>query len=233
MIRFTHTETKKRLAPFIGILFAGFLLSCVSSEPCDEQAQKALDGLEKKELQPLKDYLQNGGDPLYTCTSTYNSGGHYGSTPIIVKLSDRVKYTLSYEIVSYYLTFNIPSEIKNDMLDLYAVKGNDPSGKLVPLLIGKGAHVTTSGDCCTGESCIAYLKTLKKHHYDFNYVDSFGNNLLMEYAACNADSSDEVIKVLKFLKEQGAQTNLTNQAGETLWTIATDPKVKDYLNTIR
>jgi hypothetical protein len=194
---------------------------------CSGEGKKAIDGVEKGELKPLKDYLENGGDPLYTCTKPYASVGYAEMGLVYVLLSDVVMRSKSFEIVAYYLSYPIPEDIKRTMLLFYSVPDCSHCENLVSLLIDKKAFFKV--ECCISE-CKKTIKNLKKGHYDFTRIDSSGYNLLMDYASCpEVDYPRRLIRLMKYLIRQGCQTNLVGNDGKTLKTIAVHPKVKKFV----
>ncbi len=198
-----------------------------SCEPeCTKEGRAVLKAAEKGDLQAVKDYLENGGDPLYSCGGS-RSGGlvDYQSK----SLDRKVMFSKSYELVEYYLTYDIPNEVKDEMLAVFA--STDNNDKLIRLLMRNKGHLTTLR-CYT--DAIAQLENLKKCKYDFNWINpEDGNNLFMDYAGCPApDGATEIIEILQFLVDEGVKTKLKNKEGKTALDMAINPEIKAYIKSL-
>jgi len=135
-------------------------------------------------------------------------------------------------MVDYYLSFDIPNNIKDEMLD--RISYNEEKKDIMRLLIKKGAHITPITKLCCTKTCISTLENLHSIQYDFNWIDpETGNNLFMEYAGCPApDDPDDLIKTMQYLIELGSKTDLKNKEGKTAYDLAVNKEVKAFLKTL-
>ena len=135
-----------------------FIIGACAPTPCTKEGKAALDAARNADLQGVKDYLENGGDPMYSCGTSY-SGGLIDSKAR--SLDVMVTRSYSYELVEYYLTYDIPKEVKANMLSVYAA--DEECDKLTRLLMKNGAHYTTAG-CCARDGVLR-LENLKRCNY--------------------------------------------------------------------
>lgn len=202
----------------------------VSLEVCNKKTNRVLRSVERGDLQALKNYLKNGGDPEYSCVYFKTGGGRFNGGAYQQSLSNAVMRSQSYELMKYYLTYPISSETKNEMLCYY--DSNNESPNITELLILKGAHVDY-GDRCyfPTDSTFYYLKSAG---YNLNWVDpEDGNTLFMNYCSCPAiEEETQLITLLKLLIEMGAKTDLKNKKGQTALDQAKNPKIKEFLRSI-
>ena len=204
-----------------------FIIGACAPNPCTKEGVAALDAARNADLQGVKDYLENGGDPMYSC-GTSKSGTFIDASGR--GLDIEVTYSESYELIEYYLTYDIPDEVKANMLSVYA--SYEESDKLTRLLLKNGAHYTNSS--CYAKDGVLRLENLKRCNYDFNWINpEDGNNLFMDYAGCPApDGATEIIEILQFLVDEGVKTKLKNKEGKTALDMAVNAEIKAYIKSL-
>jgi len=194
---------------------------------CSEEDFALFVSVADDDLEALKTYLENGGDPEFKCFDGRGRG--FGAWS---HLYWKVEESSSVEMVQYYIGYDLPQNIKDEMLETFV--GREEI-ELARLLVDVDAHISSVASNCLEEywEKIQY-EVLVSVGYDFNWQDDNGNTLLMLHAKCRADdTSDELIAILQFLIEHGASTNIKNDNGKTAYDIAVNPKVKAFLAQFR
>lgn len=202
----------------------------VSLEVCNKKTNRVLRSVERGDLQVLKNYLKNGGDPEYSCVYFKTGGGRFNGGAYQQSLSNAVMRSQSYELMKYYLTYPISSETKTEMLGYSA--GDPEMLKITALLIKNDAHVDYEVGCYfPSDSAIYYLHAAG---YDFDWKNpEDGNTLFMSYCRCPAiEREPAAIKTLQQLIEIGVKTDLKNKKGQTALDQAKNPKIKEFLRSI-
>ena len=206
------------------------VLSC-STGTCTKEGDKAVRAARRGDVRGVKEYIDNGGDPLYSCSYS-RSGALIDMTGR--KLDQAVAFSGSYDLISYYLDQDIPQEVKDAILIAVAT---DDDLKIVKMVLRKGGKASAKEWVCySGSGAIDGLNNLEKCGYDFNWKDpETGNTLFMDYATCPAPDkgdAEEVIEVMQFLVKAGAKTRLKNKKGKTALQQASHSKVRAYLKTL-
>ncbi len=205
------------------LIFILFLISCGPN--CSNEDVKIINAAKGGEIEIVRKYLEDGGDPLLTCHN-YEEGkvGTGYNLPLSIALSD------SKELLRYYLAQDIPDDTKNEMLDFILPYGNI---SLIKILIDNDAHISRLADLCTIEKKYVnpQINMLIKLDYNINWVDpSDGNTLLMKYCLCPAlDESKELINTLKFLIDNGAHTDLINNNGNSIIDLTVNKNARQFL----
>ena len=197
-------------------------------EYCNKASHDALEAARRGDVASVKQYLDNGGDPLLECFAVPldKETTMHGYR----RLYTQVEISGDLELLKCYLTYNIPNEIKDKMLEHFlAMRYSDH----VKLLIANDAHSNIMA-CCHLPVCLEQLRMLDSLNYDLNWVDpETGENLLMEYAGCPSEKhQDALLDIIKYLVEQGVRTDLKNNKGEALVDIAVNEKIKAYFQSL-
>ncbi|MCF8276755.1 MAG: ankyrin repeat domain-containing protein [Flavobacteriales bacterium] len=182
--------------------------------------------IESGSIEVLKSHLENGGDPGWKCYDT-RVGKSLG---FWLELHNMVSSSRSYEMIVYYLKYDIPQTTKNDMLESFVATGDS---ELIELMVNHGCHVSIEARECLDRFVSDTFKRytqLVKAGYDFNWQDDDGNTLLMLHSKCKSqETSVELVSILQFLITHGARTDIKNHDGKTAFDLAANPKVKDFL----
>ena len=192
---------------------------------CNEEEIALYEAVERGDLGALRAYLEGGGEPTLKCYADVGrSDGFWDYLYYKVALSN------STEMVKYYIGFNLPQKIKDDLLGAFVNKQNT---ELTRLLVDSDAHRFRNADGCLQsyyEEILKEYELLVDVGYDFNWQNDDGNTLLMLYSKCWADdSSEKLITILQFLVDHGAKTDIKNNDGKTAYDVAVNPKVKAFL----
>lgn len=191
---------------------------------CEEADYEFLDSVENGNLKVLKEYLENGGNPMFEC---YDNS-HYNV--LVNRLVDRIQLSQSYELLEYYVEQPISKEHLNDLLTYYTTERDDRS---VQLLINKGAREESRV-----YSCIAIDTIRQKYLFQLGYkVDSQsppdGRTDFMYYAECPCpDGAEEIIESMAFLIRKGADPHIKSSNGKTALDYATHPDIINYLKSL-
>lgn len=211
---------------FSSVLF--LVMSCTVGT-CTKEGDKAVRAARRGDVQGVKEYVENGGDPLYSCSYSGN-----GSLVDMTGrgLSAMVPISKSYKLISYYMDLDIPQEVKNNILFIVAM---DDKMHLTKMVLRKGGKASAKEWVCFHGGLIG-LQHLKECGYDFNWKDpETGNTLFMDYATCPAPDkgdAEKVIEVMEFLVKAGSKTKLKNNKGKTALQQAVHSKVRAYLKTL-
>jgi len=191
---------------------------------CTEAEENALEAASRGDLNGLKQYLENGGDPMLECYA-------YGTldvphTPGLQRLYKKVLFKPSYELFSYYLSKDIPSDQLDEYLERFVFSQSDD---IVALLLEKNAHIHSLGRDCFLSSQTS-LEYLKKFDYDFTWQDNNGDNLLTLYSRCPCDGSEnKLIEIIDFLLENDVLVETKNDNGKTAVDKANNEIIRNYL----
>jgi len=190
---------------------------------CSEKDLALFNAVEEGNLDALRSYLENDGDPVYKCF--YGPGRGFGMWRY---LHSAISANSSVELVRYYLSYPLQENLKDEMLEQFVGRED---ADLTQLLVEEGAHVSNVASNCLERFWEQKeYEVLAKAGYNFNWQDDDGNTLLMLHAKCFADStSDELITIVQFLIDNGARTDLKNNDDKTAYDLAVNPKVKEFL----
>ncbi|WP_204344624.1 hypothetical protein [Psychroserpens algicola] len=218
-----NLKTLLKISPVIIVLFFS---SC--DKRCNREELKVYKAAEEGNLEVVKNYLENGGDLLLDCYDG-TSGGKFNVYG--VELYIPICKSGSKELVTYYLEQDIPQHIKNDMLHIFLADKNEV---LLRVMIENEGRLVY-GKECYAMSLSEELLPLTKTDYDFNWIDSNGNTILMNYALCEKvfEGNDAFLETIRFLVENaGVRTDIKNKDGKTAKELAVNPKIKAYLESL-
>ncbi|WP_460220274.1 hypothetical protein [Psychroserpens sp. MEBiC05023] len=223
-------KTSKNLKTLLKIslvIIVLFFSSC--DKRCNREELKIYKAAEEGNLEVVKNYLENGGNLLLDCYD----GTSGGFNPYGAGLYFSICKSNSKELITFYLKQDLPQEVKNEMFHYFLADKNEA---LLRLVIKNNGHAFF-GKKCFGFDLTEQLVPLKKAGYDFNWIDpSDGNNIVMNYALCEATyegADDEILKTIKFLVEEvGVRTDIKNKDGKTAKELAVNPKIKAYLESL-
>lgn len=215
----------------IQLFFFLFFLCHVNaqqSHPCSEEELKTIEKITQGDLQTLKDYMDNGGDPEFQCRDGMIPGGRLGGPPYY-GIQKAVELSNSIEMMQLFLSYPLPQGILDDLMSYYSYPENDPHDLITPILIAKGGHVLNP-DTFRIEDGEKYVERLHKLKYNLDWVDTLGNTMIMNIAASHPNADSKIVKgALGKLIDLGVRTDMVNNSGYTLKTIPYSPKIRRYL----
>jgi hypothetical protein len=186
----------------------GFILLCccllfACSPQCDEEIQKIFQAAEAGEVESLRTYLEDGGDPMLHCTD-YRSGGK-GIWPDrslgqgVHFLHQSVQEALSPELMAVYLQYEVPQHIKDEMLADGLAYLPAEKEEINRILLKQGARLSDfPAQYSIFDSDRKALRRAHKLGYDFNWQDPEGNTLMMKYAQLDLYSTKaKAIEILE------------------------------------
>ncbi|MCB9044454.1 MAG: hypothetical protein R2798_09415 [Chitinophagales bacterium] len=210
------------------LLLSSITLFLSSCNWCSEKELQVLKATEKGDVEALKIYLENGGDPSLCCWSREGRmGTQYDLISAVVKSN-------SYELLEIYLDYSISSKDLNNLLSGFL--WNDANDSIIELLLKKGAKANSfEENCSTIDYVSVIFDRLEKNNYDFNYQDpKTGNTLLMEYCLCPApNDAKELVETIAYLIKLGAKTDIKNKEGKTAKDLAVNEKVRDFFEEMK
>lgn len=212
----------------IQLFFLLLVLCPVSAQPCSDEAWETIEKITQGDVQTLKDYMDNGGDPSFHCYHGAVSGGHFGGAAYR-SIQDAVEMSNSLEIMRTFLSYPLPQSILDDLMSSYSYPESDSLNLITPILIAKGGHVLdpTTFVMVDGEK---YIHRLHQLNYDLNWVDSLGNSMIMNIAGSSPDADPKIaIAAIRKLLEIGVRTDLVNIEGHSLKTIPRSGKIRRYI----
>jgi ankyrin repeat protein len=218
----------KTLLKHLKILFLSSILILQSCRFCSEEELKVLKAGENGDFEVVKEYLENGGNPLLQCHSGEGRFGTYYSLSYCFASTD------SYEWLDYYL-YNYSSSLPQEELDymLFVINRNI-NYNLIPLLLKYGAtafYLANKGYYF--EQSKEQILKLIELGYDINTLDEDGNTLFMMFCRWPAPVNEEsLLSMLAFLIEHGAKTDIKNKKGKTAKDLAVNENVKKYLESL-
>lgn len=196
-----------------------------NAAPCSIEENIVMMAADSGNYEVVIDYLKNGGDPMLECECEKKS--HYDCTN--TRLSSYMQVCDSIGYVKYYLNLEIADEIKNEFFDYYLILGSD---EMAQYLISIGAQLTDHYICFP--TTLPRITKAVELGYDINSQDSKnGWTLLMQFAFCeNEDYVDCKLEGIEYLISEGALLDLKNNEGKTALDIATNEKIKTYLESL-
>jgi hypothetical protein len=206
------------------LLLTSLLLLFSSCKWCSKEELQVLKATESGDVEALKTYLENDGEPQLCC---WSREGRMGTQYDILR---SVVASKSFEINEYYIkNYNISQEDKDWLLFAYLQDNNDTLSKLI---LSKNAKASSFP--CINFDVDKKFDKLKEFNYNFNYQDpKTGNTLLIEYCLCPAQSdADELVKTLAYLIDLGAKTDIKNKDDKTAKDLAVNEKVKEFLENL-
>jgi hypothetical protein len=213
----------------LSIFLIGTFVDCSSPHElkkttvCDDLEIEMLDSIQAGNISYLRDYLSNGGDPLFECYENTRA------VPGTYRLLDRVASSNSFEIVELYLDQNLSKEAKDDLLTHFI---NEDSS-IVQVLIDNGARISFSVNNCLPIDTLRH-NSLEKYGYNYDFVDSnTGMTEFLDYSMCPCPKgADKIIETLKYLIRKGANPNRTDVKGRSAYDLATNQEIKIFLKSI-
>jgi hypothetical protein len=216
----------KTLLKYSKILLLSSILILQACTFCSEEEMYIIESAEEGNLEVVKEYLENGGDPLLECCAYLGRFGY----PYVLYHSISISESL--ELIEYYLfNYDIPQNIKDEFLLRSLFDQNEIYTK----------KVLNQGGLAFGMAKIGYYyadaqtKILKliELGYDINTLDEEGNTLFMRFCRWPApEDEDDLLSMLAFLIEHGAKTDVKNKKGKTAKDLAVNQNVKKFLETL-
>jgi hypothetical protein len=209
-------------------LLISSILILQSCRFCSEEELKVLKAGENGDFEVVKEYLENGGNPLLQCHSGEGRFGTYYSLSYCFASTD------SYEWLDYYLrnyVHVLPQDRLDEFIFIIIYKNND---HLLPLVLEYGATAFYLADMGFYYSLNQdQLLKLIELGYDINTLDEEGNTLFMRFCRWPAPENEEsLLSMLAFLIEHGAKTDIKNKKGKTAKDLAVNQNVKKYLESL-
>ncbi|MFT5819847.1 MAG: ankyrin repeat protein [Crocinitomix sp.] len=189
---------------------------------CSDEEYAIMEAADTGNYEVVMQYLKNGGDPMLECEDKHSSPlGYLGDY-----LSIYMKSCDSMEYVKYYLSLDITQDVKNDFFFSYLILENY---EMTTYLVDIGGRFPNTMYCFP--DALPRFKKAAELGYDLDWQDpETGNSLFMNYAWCESEKdTDGNIEVLKYLVSQAVQKDLKNNEGKTAIDLATNEKIKAYL----
>ncbi|MAN28810.1 MAG: hypothetical protein CMH15_12580 [Mesonia sp.] len=222
----------KTYKPILNFCFFYLLFIFFSCKPsCSKNDIRVINSAKKGNVKSVKDYLENGGDPLLHCKD-YKSGGK-GSFGVLYDLPFNISISKSTDLLKLYLKYDIPEDIKSEMFQT-AILAKET--EFIKIFINENSDaISIASSCYRGDLIKNELKELLRLGYEVNKINKeSGNTLLIEYAYCPVnEDSKELIETMKFLIENGARTDIKNNNGKTAYDVAVNKNVKEFLKDYR
>lgn len=220
-------KTQISIQLFFFLFFLGNA-TAQQSRSCSEEELKIIEKIIQEDLQALKDYMDNGGDPEFQCRDGMFPGGRLGGPPYH-SIQKAVVFSNSIEMMQLFLSYPLTQRILDDLMSSYSYPENDPLNLITPILIAKGGHVLYS-DAFVIQDGEKYVDRLHDLNYNLDWIDSLGNTMIMNIAASHPNATPKIVKAaLGKLLDLGVRTDVVNNLGETLKTIPYSPKIRRYL----
>ena len=195
-------------------------ISCKNQ--CDEKTTKLLEDVRNDNYSEIKKILDNGGSATESCYDSI-AGKFGGGVSILSKCIQLEKIELVKLILSYEI--NSDSIPKSEILKLALLKKDTLFIKNLIEKYDSKVYISGHNDNLNLDK----IKLLKNAGYDFNYIDSYGNTLLIDIVNNTGIEENELLSVIKYLVEIGAKIDIKNYEGKTAYELAINEKVKEYL----
>jgi hypothetical protein len=216
----------KTLLKYSKILLLSSILILQACTFCSEEEMYIIESAEEGNLEVVKEYLENGGDPLLECCAYLGRFGY----PYVLYHSISISESL--ELIEYYLlNYDIPQNILDEFLITNISLEDDNIAKFI-LQQGATAFYLADMGFYSSHRQDQLLKLIELG-YDINTLDEEGNTLFMRFCMKpSPERSDELISMLAFLIEHGAKTDIKNKKGKTAKDLAVNENVKKFLETL-
>lgn len=193
-------------------------------EICSDSMLALMDSVEAGNITVLKDFIAQGGDPECECYENSRV------VPVLYRLGDKVRYSKSYDLISYYLSLNISQDYKDLMLGYYV---GDQFPEITKLLVENNSRISYRTARCIPLDTTNYNKLLKLG-YDINGQDpKDGNTDFSQFAMCPCpDGAKEIKASMRYLHEHGADHTIKNAQGKTALDLAEHPKIRAYIKRL-
>lgn len=203
-------------------IFLLFNLTLSCGNTCNAEFIKLLEDVRNDNNGEIKKYLDNGGSATESC---YNyRAGKFGSEVSLLSLCIQLE---KLELIKLILQYekNKNSIPESEILKL-ALNKNDTF--LINVIVNNyNAHLYING--IDDFLSLDKIKLLEKFDYNFDYVSSTGNTLIMEIVMYADMKEEPLIGIVKYLVEKGVKTNVKNNEGKTAYDLAKNERVKEFL----
>ena len=214
----------------IALVLFGTFLGCtppteyLSKTNCSDVEIEMLDSIQAGNVEYLKAFFKNGGDPMFECFETSRL------IPGTYRLVHRTcSPNASTEMIQTYLNQKITATLKDDLLTYFI--GEDPN--IIQLLVDSNARIISETKYCLPLDTARH-NSLDEYGHDYDYVyPEDGRTDFLEYSGCPCpEGAGEIIATLEYLISKGADPKRIDKQRKTALDHAVHPAIKAYLKSL-